>query len=158
MKSFKYFWQDFNEGQEASLGTHKVSEKDILEFGRKFDPQYFHTDPVWAKESPFGGLIACGWHTCAIMMRLMCNNFLVDTATMGAPGVDNLKWLLPLKPNDEITGFWKVLERRESNSKPNLGIVKAKVQGFNQKDKCIITMEPTLLIFKNPKSYEDKGP
>ena len=85
MKSFKYFWQDFSEGQEAFLGTHKVSEKDILEFGRKFDPQYFHTDPVLAKESPFGGLIACGWHTCAIMMRLMCNNFLVDTATMGAP-------------------------------------------------------------------------
>ncbi len=155
MKSFKYFWQDFAEGQESFLGTFQVSEKDILEFGKEFDPQYFHANSLLAKESPFGGLIACGWHTCAIMMRLMCDKFLVDTATMGAPGVDNLKWLLPLRPNDKINGFWKVLEKRESNSKPNLGIIKAKVMGFNQKDKCIISMEPTLLIFKS--SQFDSG-
>ena len=150
MGSVKYYWEDFTTNNEISLGEYTVSEREILAFARKFDPQYFHINPSLAKESPYGGLIACGWHTCSIIMRLMCDNFLINTASIGAPGVDNLRWLLPLRPGDSIKGFWQVLEKRESKSKPNLGIIKAKVKGINVKEQCLITMEPTIMVFKKP--------
>ena len=152
INSFKYYWEDFTVGKEFLLGDYKISENEIIEFSEKFDPQYFHVDPIAAKESAFGGLVACGWHTCAIMMRLICDSFLTKTSSMGSPGVENLKWLLPLNAGDKITGFWKVSEKRESNSKPNLGIINAKVKGINQKNKCVISMEPTILVFKQSKS------
>ena len=152
MKNFDYFWEDFTKDKDILLGEYHVSEKEILDFGRKFDPQYFHTDPLLAKSSIFGGLIACGWHTCAIMMRLMCDKFLIKTSTLGAPAVDNLKWLLPLKPGDTLKGVWKVLDKRESKTKPNLGIIRARVQGFNVEDRGILTMEPTIMVFKRPKN------
>ena len=150
MGSVKYYWEDFTTNNEISLGEYTVSEREILAFARKFDPQYFHINPSLAKESPYGGLIACGWHTCSIIMRLMCDNFLINTASIGAPGVDNLRWLLPLRPGDSIKGFWQVTEKRESKSKPNLGIIKAKVKGINVKEQCLITMEPTIMVFKKP--------
>ncbi len=152
MQIFKYYWEDFSDNEKVFLGTYSVSEKEILEFGIKYDPQYFHTDPILAKQSNFGGLIACGWHTCSIMMRLMCEKFLVDTSSMGSPGVDNLRWLLPLKPGDIIRGYWELLDKRELRSKEDLGILKASVWGINQDDQCIITMEPTLMLFKKPKT------
>ena len=155
MESFKYFWEDFTQNKEMFLGSYVVSEEEILNFARKFDPQYFHTDPLLAKDSSFGGLIACGWHTCSIMMRLMCDNFLNQTSSMGAPAVDDLKWLLPLRPGDIIDGFWDVVAKRESKSKPNLGIIKARIQGFNQEGNCIITMEPTLLVFKRSRNQSN---
>ena len=146
MQIFKYYWEDFSDNEKVFLGRYSVSEKEILEFGIKYDPQYFHTDPILAKQSNFGGLIACGWHTCSIMMRLMCEKFLVDTSSMGSPGVDNLRWLLPLKPGDIIRGYWELLDKRELRSKEDLGILKASVWGINQDDQCIITMEPTLML------------
>ena len=152
MQIFKYYWEDFSDNKKVFLGRYSVSEKEILEFGIKYDPQYFHTDPILAKQSNFGGLIACGWHTCSIMMRLMCEKFLVDTSSMGSPGVDNLRWLLPLKPGDIIRGYWELLDKRELRSKEDLGILKASVWGINQDDQCIITMEPTLMLFKKPKT------
>ena len=82
----------------------------------------------------------------------MCEKFLVDTSSMGSPGVDNLRWLLPLKPGDIIRGYWELLEKRELRSKEDLGILKASVWGINQDDQCIITMEPTLMLFKKPKT------
>ena len=151
MQMFKYYWEDFSDSGKLFLGEYEVSGKEILDFGIKYDPQYFHTDPVLAKKSNFGGLIACGWHTCSILMRLMCEKFLVDTSSMGSPGVDKLRWLVPLKPGDMVRGYWELREKRESKSKENLGIIKACVWGINQEDQCIITMEPTLMIFKRPK-------
>ena len=151
MKMFKYYWEDFSDSGKLFLGEYEVSGKEILDFGIKYDPQYFHTDPVLAKKSNFGGLIACGWHTCSILMRLMCEKFLVDTSSMGSPGVDKLRWLVPLKPGDMVRGYWELREKRESKSKENLGIIKACVWGINQENQCIITMEPTLMVFKRPK-------
>ena len=117
MQMFKYYWEDFSDSRKLFLGEYEVSEKEILDFGIKYDPQYFHTDPVLAKESNFGGLIACGWHTCSILMRLMCEKFLVDTSSMGSPGVDKLRWLVPLKPGDMVRGYCELHEKRESKSK-----------------------------------------
>ena len=152
IQMFKYYWEDFSDSGKLFLGEYQVSEKEILDFGIKYDPQYFHIDPVLAKESNFGGLIACGWHTCSILMRLMCEKFLVDTSSMGSPGVDKLRWLVPLKPGDIVRGYWKLREKRESKSKENLGIIKASVWGINQEGQCIITLEPTFMVFKSPKT------
>ena len=148
MQEFKYYWEDFPLGNKIELGSYSVHEKDIIDFGKKFDPQYFHIDPKKAKGSPYGSLIACGWHTCGIIMRLMNNKFLAKTASMGSPGVSKINWHLPVRAGDKITGNWVVTDTRESSSKPELGIVKARVTGLNQNLDVIITIEPTMLIFK----------
>ena len=93
-------------------------------------------------------MIASGWHTCSVIMKLMCAKFLNNTSTLGSPGIKNLSWSHPVRPGDIITGYWNVIEKRESNSKPNLGIIKLKISGVNQNEDTVITMEPTIIIYK----------
>ena len=90
------WWEDFPVGRTADLGSHTFDANEIIEFARQFDPQPFHTDPAAARSSIYGGLIASGWHTCAVAMRLMCDNYINRTVSMGSPGVDNIRWLKPV--------------------------------------------------------------
>tara|TARA_A100001011_G_C14157835_1_gene776886 strand:- start:596 stop:1051 length:456 start_codon:yes stop_codon:yes gene_type:complete len=151
MKKFLYFWEDFEINNKINLGTYEFTEDEIIKFGQKFDPQYFHINPKLSKKSEYKGLIASGWHTCSALMKLMCKKFLNKTYTLGSPGISNLSWFQPVRPGDKITGYWNVIEKRESKSKPSLGIIKLKISGINQNKVTVINMEPTVLIYKKIK-------
>jgi acyl dehydratase len=138
---FDYYWEDFAVGQVRDMGRHVFTEEEILDFGRRYDRQRFHVDPAAARETMFGGLIASGWHTCAIAMRGMCDAYLTRSACVGSPGLDNLRWLLPVRPGDEITFRAKVLESRPSVTKPGLGLIKFLWDGVNAKDEVVLAME-----------------
>ena len=152
MKNDLYSWEDFEINQEVNLGTYEFTEDEIIEFGKKFDPQYFHVDPKLSKASEYKGLIASGWHTCSVIMKLMCDKFLNSTNTLGSPGISNLSWFHPVRPGDKITGYWEVIEKRESRSKPSIGIMKLKIFGINQKKETVINMEPTIFIYKKDRN------
>ena len=148
LKNYLYFWEDFQVNKKINLGTYKFTKNEIIKFGKKFDPQYFHIDPELSIKSEYKGLIASGWHTCSAIMNLMCNKFLNNTNTLGSPGLSNLKWLYPVRPGDKITGYWIVTEKRESKSKQNLGIIKLNISGINQNKVIVLSMEPIVFIYK----------
>jgi acyl dehydratase len=135
------YWEDFRVGERVELGSRLVTREEIVEFASKYDPQPFHVDEAQARESMFGGLIASGWHTCALVMRMMCDSYLLKAASLGSPGIDNLKWLKPVRPGDCIRGVRSTLEVRASKSKPDIGVVKSLWEIFNQHDELVMTME-----------------
>jgi hypothetical protein len=105
------FWEDFEVGGRFEMGRHTFSEEEILEFGRRFDPQAFHTDPEAAKRGFFGGVIASGFHTCAVAMRIMVDSYLARAASLGAPGLENVRWPKPVRPG-RYAGFHEGGARR----------------------------------------------
>jgi acyl dehydratase len=135
------YWEDFHVGEKVEIGSRVVTREEIIEFASKYDPQPFHVDEASARESMFGGLIASGWHTCALVMRMMCDSYLLKAASLGSPGIDNLKWLKPVRPGDRIRGVRSTLEVRASKSKPDIGVVKSLWEVFNQHDERVMTME-----------------
>ena len=92
------FWEDFNLDSRVSMGTVSVDRDEVIEFATRYDPQPFHVDPEAAKESIYGGIIASGWHTCSMVMRLMCDSYLLNSSSLGSPGIENVRWLLPVFP------------------------------------------------------------
>lgn len=135
----KYF-EDLAVGQVLDLGRYDVSEQEILEFGRRFDPQAIHTDPAAARESFFGGLIASGWHSCSIMMRLLADTIARERlASTGSPGIEACKWLVPVRPGDCLQGRLEILEARRSRSRP-FGIVRSRNTLTNQKGEEVLEM------------------
>ena len=138
---YEIYWEDFRVGERVELGSRLVTREEIVEFASKYDPQPFHVDEAQARESMFGGLIASGWHTCALVMRMMCDSYLLKAASLGSPGIDNLKWLKPVRPGDRIRGVRSTLEVRASKSKPDIGVVKSLWEIFNQHDELVMTME-----------------
>jgi acyl dehydratase len=135
------FWEDLPVGKVIDLGTREVPREEIIEFARRYDPQPFHTDEAAAKKSIYGGLIASGWHTCAMMMRLLYDGLLKRSASLGSPGVDSVRWLKPVRPGDVLRARMTVTEARASTSKPDRGIIKSQWQVFNQNDELVMTME-----------------
>lgn len=117
------FLEDFIIGEVKTFGSHKVSEEEVISFASQFDPQPMHMDAAAGKASLLGGLAASGWHTCAILMRLICDGFLLRTASLGSPGVTENKWLAPVYPGDVLTLRRTVVESRTSKSKPDMGLV-----------------------------------
>jgi acyl dehydratase len=140
-RQFKYYWEDFKVGEVHQIGEKRIDKDEIIAFAKQFDPQPFHVDEAAAKDSTFGGLIASGWHTCALVMRMMCDSYLLDSASLGSPGVDNVKWIKPVRPGDTIRAQRTVLEVRISKSKPGVGIVKNIWEVFNQNGELVMTME-----------------
>src|SRR6266576_5549410 len=110
------YWEDFQVGEVAELGPVTVTEEEIVEFGRRFDPQPFHVDPEAAKESPFGGLIASGWQTTALFMGMFVRAVLLDSASLGSPGVEEIRWTAPVRPGDTLTGRSTVTEVQPSGT------------------------------------------
>ena len=135
------WWEDFKVGEATELGRHTFSEQEIVAFGRQYDPQPFHTDPEKAKASAFGGLIASGWQTCAVGMRLMCEHTINKTVSLGSPGIDNIRWLKPVRAGDTVTYRRIVVESRPSSSKPKVGLVKSRWEATNQHGELVMTME-----------------
>ncbi|WP_236788987.1 MaoC family dehydratase [Amycolatopsis sp. GM8] len=133
------YFEDYVQGSTHELGSTKVTEAEILEFATKYDPQPFHVDPVAAASSPFGGLIASGWHTAAMMMKLLARNYLSPVSSLASPGIDELRWLKPVRPGDELRVRVQVLEARPSQSKPDRGLVRSLIEGFNQDDDIVIS-------------------
>jgi acyl dehydratase len=134
------YFEDFPTGEVKVIGTKRVEADEIIAFARDFDPQPMHTDPEAAKASYFGGLIASGWHTCAMLMRIMCDGFLLESASMGSPGVDSVKWIRPVRPGDTLTVTRTTLSARASSSRPEMGIVKTRYDITNQAGELVMEM------------------
>ena len=134
-------WEDFEVGQSRPYGPMKVTRESIIDFARQWDPQPFHLDDDAAEASLFGRLAASGWHTCAMTMRLMCDGYLNDSAGLGSPGVDELRWLRPVYPGDTISAEMTVLETRVMKSKPHVGLVLSRWRVFNQEGEDVMTMQ-----------------
>ena len=133
------YFEDFTLGEVVELGSRSISKEEIIDFARQFDPQYFHVDEERAKQSIYGGLIASGWHTAALTMRLAADGLILDSASMGSPGVDELRWLKPVRPGDTLSARFTVTEIRPSGSKPDRGIVKSFVEVSNQHGEVVLT-------------------
>jgi acyl dehydratase len=148
------YWEDFTAGQTDEIGRHTFSEQEMIEFARQFDPQPFHTDPEAAKQSFFGGLIASGWHTCAIAMRLMVQKYIGQAASAGSPGVDNIRWRAPVRPGDTITYRRVIVASRPSQSKLDLGLLQTRTEALNQRGEIVMTMEGWGLFRRRPASAQ----
>ncbi len=144
------YFEDYVVGSTHEYGPIVVEQDEILSFARRFDPQVFHTDPELAKETMFGGLIASGWHTCGLMMRLVVDNYLSTVASLGSPGVDEVRWKVPVRPGDALSVRVTVLESRRSRSKPDRGIVNSFIEVLNQRDEVVMTMKAVNLLFCRP--------
>lgn len=135
------FWEDFKVGEVEQIGARKVERDEVIAFAKQFDPQPFHVDEAAAKESMYGGLIASGWHTCAMVMRMMCDAYLLESASAGSPGIDKLRWLKPVRPGDILRAQRTTLESRISKSRPEIGIVSNRWEVFNQDGEMVMSME-----------------
>jgi len=140
------FFEDYLPGSVYEYGTVRVQQDEIIEFAKKFDPQFFHTDPVAAANGPFGGLIASGWHTGSLMMRLLADNFISKVASLGSPGIDELRWLRPVRPGDSLRLRVSILDANRSRSKPDRGIVKTMVEVLNQNNDVVMSLKAVNLI------------
>jgi acyl dehydratase len=139
-------FSEFFVGQQIDAGSYELSKTDSLEFARAYDPQWFHTDPIAAQQGPFDGLIASGWQTCGIAMRLAVDRILNDSESFASPGVENIRWPHPVRPGDTLSLRVTVLEVRRSNSKPHLGILTWRWQLFNGEAKEVLDMKATNLF------------
>lgn len=147
----KYF-EDVRVGDSTVLGSCTVTEAEIVAFARQYDPQPFHTDPEAAKASFFGGLIASGWHTCAIMMRLSVEAMQREgLAGVGSPGIDSCRWIKPVRPGDTITVTREIVETRPSRTKP-MGLVRSRSEMVNQAGETVLTMVGVSMIARRPEA------
>lgn len=135
-----FVYEDFEVGMTRKFGDHLVTKEEIIEFAEKYDPHPFHLSEEEAAKTHFGALVSSGWMTCGIMMRMMCDNFLLNSSSVGSPGVDELKWLKPVFVGDRLRGKIEVLSCRLSESKPGLGILRNKMMVFNQKDEMVLSL------------------
>ena len=140
------FFEDYVAGDVFEYGSIALSEDDIVEFARRYDPQYLHVDAQAAGDGPFGGLIASGWHTNAVIMRLFVDNYLPGTASLASPGIDELRWLRPVRPGDTLRIRVRVVETRTSKTKPDRGVVKSYIEALNGRDEIVVTMLGTNFI------------
>ena len=134
------YFEDFEQGETIELGAYEVTEQEVLAFARMYDPQPFHVDPEAARRSPFGGLIASGWHTTSMFMRLWVDGLLSDTASMGSPGVEQIRWLVPVRPGDVLRGRVTILEAAPSQTRPDRGTLITESELVNQRDEVVMTM------------------
>jgi acyl dehydratase len=144
------YFEDYVPGSVFEYGPIPVTESEVIDFAGKFDPQDIHTDPTKAASGPFGGLIASGWHTCGLMMRLYADNFLSSVAAIASPGVDELRWLKPVRPGDSLSIRVSVLDSRRSASKPDRGMVRVLVEVLNQKQELVLSVKTMNLLRCRP--------
>ena len=144
--------EDYEVGSTGTYGPLQVDQQEIVDFARQYDPQPFHVDPEAAAAGPFGGIIASGWHTCALMMRLFADEHLSPASSLGSPGVDELRWLRPVRPGDRLTLHTTVVEARRSASKPDRGVVRTLVELRDQDDRPVLTLSALNLVLARPAS------
>jgi len=132
------------------MGSHTFNAEEIVEFARQFDPQPFHVDAEAARTSFFGGLIASGWHTCAIGMRFAVDSYINASASLGSPGVDNIRWQSPVRPGDTITYRRVILASRASQSRPGVGLTQVRLEAHNQRGEIVMTNEGWGMFGRRP--------
>lgn len=136
----RVYLEDFQAGETIELGSYTVSREEILDFAKRYDPQPFHVDEEAARRSIYGGLIASGWHTTAMLMRLLVDGLAARSASMGSPGVDEIRWLKPVRPGDTLKARATILEVVCSRSKPDRGHMRAAYEVFNQNGEKVMTV------------------
>ncbi|MGH6861039.1 MAG: MaoC family dehydratase [Phyllobacterium sp.] len=142
-RSPRYAYEDFAVGSQWPLGSKHVEAGEIIDFASQFDPQPFHLDEAAGKASVLGGLAASGWHTVSMFMRMMCDAYLLDSTSQGAPGIDYAKWKAPVLAGDTLTGKSVIIDRRVSKSKPSLGFVTIRHDVFNQNGTLVCQLQHT---------------
>ena len=149
------YFEDYVAGSVHEFGSIAVDETEVLDFGKRFVPLSYHVDKEAAKKSIYGGLIASGWHTAALMMRLYTDNYLSRVANLGSPGCDELRWTKPVFPGDELSIRVTVLEARRSDSKPDRGIVQSFVEVLNQKREVVMGLKMVNFVRSRESSGEN---
>jgi len=139
----RWAFEDFEQGTEIDLGSKVVTADEIIDFASQFDAQPMHLDEAAGKASILGGLGASGWHSCCMLMRMMCDSFLLDSTSQGAPGVDHVRWKKPVLAGDTLTGTSIVEERRLSSKRPGLGFVTCRHQLVNQRGEIVLELKNT---------------
>ena len=146
------YFEDLEVGTKSSFGHYEVTREEVIEFASKYDPQPFHLDDEAAAQTYFGRLSASGWHTCAMTMRMMVEEFSKgEAASLGSPGIDELRWIKPVYPGDTLRVESELIEKRQSKSKPHMGFTKTRQTTFNQHDEPVMTMSGNGIIkVRNP--------
>lgn len=140
------YFEDYAAGAVYEFGPARVDEQEMIEFARKYDPQSYHVDPEAARRSAFGGLIASGWFTAALTMRILVDRYISRVAGMGSPSAGEVRWLKPVRAGDELIVRVRILEARRSRSKPDRGVVRASVEVLNQHREVVMTREAVSLV------------
>jgi len=140
------FWESFSKGDIAEYGPRQVTRDEIVAYATEFDPQPIHLDEEAANASMLGGLSASGWHICALAMRMIADGFLYDASSMGSPGVDEVRWITPLRPGDSIILRATVLNSRVSRSRPEMGFVAFHYELINQEGVTVMTMTSSMML------------
>jgi acyl dehydratase len=142
------YFEDFAPGEVVEYGDREVTAAEIVEFAREFDPQPFHVDEAAARESAVGGLIASGWHTASILMRMNCDAFVNRSASQGGPGVEELTWTKPVRPGDRLRVRRAILGARPSRSRPNLGLVEFLFEVLNQNAEVVMRQKNSIFLLR----------
>jgi acyl dehydratase len=142
----KYYWEDFKAGDVAIYGPRLVTREEIVGFAAEFDPQPMHMDEATASATLLGGLAGSGWQSCALMMRMIADGFLLHSASMGSPGVEEVRWLRPLRPGIEVRLRVTILDTRSSKSRPEMGLTRIRYDLIDQADAVITTMTSTMML------------
>ena len=142
----KLHWEDFRPGAIAVYGPRLVTREEIVAFAAEFDPQPMHLDEAAAGDTMLGGLGASGWHSCCLLMRMIADGFILDSSSMGGPGIDEVRWLKPLRPGTHIRIRATVLDTRASNSRPEMGLVKFLFEILDDADAVLTTLATTLMF------------
>ncbi|MDX6475958.1 MAG: hypothetical protein QOH95_1469 [Gaiellaceae bacterium] len=144
------YFEDFKVGDVRELGPVTVSEEEIVEFASRYDPQPFHVDPEAAKGSPFGGLIASGWHTTALFMGMFVRAILLDSASLGSPGVEEIRWTAPVRPGDTLHARSTITDARPSSTNTARGTVFTTNEVFNQNDELVMMLKARGFFARRP--------
>jgi len=142
------YFDDFTAGQELQLAPHTITRDELIAFAAEFDPQPFHLDETAGSQTMLGGLSASGWHTCAIFMRMMCDGWLNQSASMGSPGIEAVKWLHPVRAGDNLSGISEVLELRASKSRPDMGIIRFRHIVGNAQGVSVLDMVNPIMFYR----------
>jgi acyl dehydratase len=148
------YLEDFDPGQIFRTRGMSMDESEIMDFARKYDPQPIHTDREAAAEGPFEGLIASGWHTGSMVFRLWVDLGFMEKSSLGGPGIENLRWLVPVRPGDTLHTEVEIIEARPSKSKPDRGILRYITRGINQRGETVITMDSASFLKRRPENVE----
>lgn len=140
------WFEDYMPGAVHVLGSVVVDKQEIIAFAQQFDPQPFHLDQERAKKSAFGGLIASGWHTACMVMRLIVDHYLSEVSSEGSPGIDELRWVRPVYPGDQLSVSVTILDARRSRSRPERGIVRSQIETLNQDGEIVMHLTTTVFI------------
>jgi len=154
MTAPKYYWEDFVPGEVVRFGAYHVTKEEIIAFASEYDPQLMHIDEEAAKNTFIGGLCASGWHSCAMAMRMMCDGYLLESASMGGPGIDESKWRAPVRPGDILSMTRECLERRVSKSRPEMGLTKCRHTMSNQHGEVKMIIEGSMMFARRHPGVE----